>query len=293
MIANSGDGRRVIKPQVRPHTGRLWQIWRHPLIRRSLWVLVSAIAIVLTWRTVSLVSAARLPVDAWFVLGGSIKRELYIADQAAAMMRVEAESNGRSGMESNPRSPTPYETGSDLQSSSRSSTTADIPILISTGSKLPCLWAIFNRVGVNLDRVWVEECAESTFGNFVYSVPILASWNARHVKLTTSEAHYPRAKWMAQIAFGVRGIWVEFDPAPEMGVPANRESYGKTVLDLIRMMGESIVAPILPIHCDRLTNLAQVDWSQWRDQDANTLSCEHQAQILPEDLPPQIHRLSP
>ena len=283
----------MIKPQVRPRMERLWQIWRHPLIRRSLLVLVSAIAIVLTWRTVSLVSAARLPVDAWFVLGGSIKREMYIADQAAAMMRGEAASNGRSGAHSNTRSPTQSETGLDLKSPPRLSAKADIPILISTGSKLPCIWAIFNRSGVDLDRVWVEECADSTFGNFVYSVPILASWNARHVKLTTSETHYPRAKWMAQIAFGVRGIWVEFDPAPEMGVPANRESYGKTVLDLIRMMGASIVAPILPIHCDRLTNLAQVNWSQWRGQDTNTLSCEHQAHILPEDLPPQIHRLSP
>ncbi|NJN62289.1 MAG: DUF218 domain-containing protein [Coleofasciculaceae cyanobacterium RL_1_1] len=293
MIANSGDGRRLIKPQVRPRTGKLVQIWRHPLIRRSLWVLVSAIAIALTWRTVALVSAARLPVDAWFVLGGSIQREMYIANQAAEVMRVEAEANGRSGAQLNTRSPTPSETGSDLKSSPRSSRNADIPILISTGSKLPCIWAIFNRAGVDLDRVWVEECAESTFGNFVYSVPILARWNARHVKLTTSEAHYPRAKWMAQIALGARGIWVEFDPAPEVGVPANRESYGKTVLDLIRMMGESIVAPILPIRCDRLTNLAQVDWSQWRDHDSNTLSCEHQAQILPEELPPQIHRLSP
>lgn len=260
--------------------GKLSRIWRHKLIRRSLLVLVSAIAIVFTWRTVSLVMAARLPVDAWFVLGGSIKREVYVADQAADLMRSEAESDTRS------------DTGLDLRSQPPTSTKADIPILISTGSKLPCLWAIFNRAGVNLDRVWVEECADSTFGNFVYSVPILASWNARHVKLTTSETHYPRAKWMAQIALGARGIWVEFDAAPEIGVPANQESRRKTVLDLMRITAESIVAPILPIHCDRLTNLAQVDWSQWRDQDAKNLRCEHQAQISPEELPSEIRRLS-
>jgi uncharacterized SAM-binding protein YcdF (DUF218 family) len=264
----------LIKPKATQIAGKTAQAKWRQRIRRSLLVLVSAIAIVLTWRTVSLVMASRLPVDAWFILGGSIKREMYIADQAAVLMRLEARSGG----------------DSDGGSQPNMSTTGNIPILISTGSKLPCIWAIFNRAGVDLDRVWVEECAKSTFGNFVYSVPILASWNARHVKLTTSATHYPRAQWMAQIAFGFRGIWVEFDPAPEIGVPANQESRRKTVLDLTRMIAESIVAPILPIRCDRLTNLAQVDWSQWRDRDAKSLSCEHQAQISPEELPPEIRR---
>jgi uncharacterized SAM-binding protein YcdF (DUF218 family) len=246
-------------------------------------VLVSAIVIVGIWRTVSLVAASRQPVDAWLVLGGSIKREMYIAEQAA-------QAADRMGGESQP--PGESTIGSPLQRSAK----ANIPILISTGSKLPCLWAIFQRAGVNLDRIWVEECANSTFENFVYSVPILVSWNAKHVKLTTSKTHYPRAKWMAQIAFGMRGIWVEFDPAPETGVPGNREAWHKTGLDLTRMVAESILAPILPIRCDRLTHLAQVDWSQWRDQNLkgnSGVSCEHQAQIRPTELPPEIQRLSP
>ncbi|TAF48802.1 MAG: YdcF family protein, partial [Oscillatoriales cyanobacterium] len=45
-------------------------------------VLASLIIIVGIWRTVSLITASRQPVDAWFVLGGSIKREMYIAEQA-------------------------------------------------------------------------------------------------------------------------------------------------------------------------------------------------------------------
>ncbi|TAF48886.1 MAG: hypothetical protein EAZ61_14970 [Oscillatoriales cyanobacterium] len=93
----------------------------------------------------------------------------------------------------------------------------------------------------------------------------------------------------------MRGIWVEFDPAPELGVPANQESFHKTVLDLTRMLAESILAPILPIRCDRLTHLAQVDWVQWRDQNlkgTSGVSCEHQAQIQPQELPPAIPLLS-
>ena len=250
-----------------------WRIWRsrfnRPLRLMAL-VVVSWVAITITWRSVSLIGAAQQPIDAWFILGGSIQREMYIAEQTAAQRR----------------------SGNTHENPSGLSPKLDIPILISTGSKLPCLWAIFNRAGADLDRVWAEECATSTFGNFVYSVPILASWKAHHVKLTTSETHYPRAKWMAQIAFGSRGIWVEFDPAPEIGIPANQESRLKTVLDVTRIIASTIVTPILPRHCDRLTNLARVDWLQWSRREAQgevqSVSCEYQAQILPQELPPGI-----
>jgi len=259
----------LTQPRQRQVTTTNWKVWRSRFSRRIrpiVLILVSLIAIVVTWRSVSLVIAARQPVDAWFVLGGSIKREMYIASQAGSQRSHDDKSEPKS----------------------KWSHTPNIPILISTGSKLPCLWAIFNRAGVDLDRVWVEECAMSTFGNFIYSVPILASWNVHHIKLTTSATHAPRATWMARIAFGAWGMWVEFDPAPEIGLPANQESRLKTVLDIARMMAVSIVAPIMPRHCDRLTNLAHVDWSQWLARQDQGVSCEYQAQILSEELPPGI-----
>jgi len=234
--------------------------WRQ-IARRLSIVVLSAIAIVGTWRAVSLTIAARSPIDAWLVLGGSIKREMYVADKLAD---PDAPNFG---------DPVPVRVGDD------------VPVLISAGSPLPCLWAVFSRTGANLDRVWIEACARSTFENFVYSLPILIDWNARHIKLTTSATHYPRAKWMARAAFGLRGLWVEFDTAPEVGVPGNRESPQKAILDVTRTVAWSIVAPVLPVRCDRVVNLARVDWSAWR---AREFVCEHQGGVEPEDLPPPL-----
>ena len=233
---------------------RFWRrFWRWAVL-----AIVSAIAIVGTWRAVSLAAAARAPSDAWLVLGGSIKREMYVAERA-------------------------NERGAGIVGGS------PLPILISTGSDPPCLWALFQREGVDLGRIWIEECARSTFENFAYSVPVLVNWQARHVKMTTSGTHYRRAMRMARIAFGMRGIWVEFDTAPEVGVPANSESQLKTVLDVTRTIAWSLVAPLSPIRCGLVANLTQMDWVRWRD--STSFACEAQGQVRPEELPPGLEGL--
>ncbi|MBD0265392.1 MAG: YdcF family protein, partial [Tolypothrix sp. Co-bin9] len=125
----------------------------------------------LIFTTITLVFASSQPVDAFFVLGGSIRRETYVAQQAKQYPQT--------------------------------------PILISHGSPDPCIWLIFQAELARLQNVWLENCANSTFENFYYGIPILRRWGVHKVMLITSQSHLPRAKWMAQILLGAHGIWVE------------------------------------------------------------------------------------
>ncbi|MFW6358035.1 MAG: YdcF family protein [Chroococcales cyanobacterium] len=167
------------------------------------------------------------PVDAYFVLGGSIQREIHVAQLA----------------KENP----------------------DIPILISNGSDAPCVWILFQREGANLDSVWLEKCAKNTFRNFYYSVPILRQWGGNHVKLITSETHLPRAKWMAKIQFAAQGIWVTVDIAKETGIPGNREYWWKTFLDVTRSLLWGFVSPLIQPQCQDIIKLGDVNMSAWEE----------------------------
>ncbi|WP_199336679.1 YdcF family protein [Oscillatoria sp. FACHB-1407] len=178
--------------------------------------------------TIALRSAAAAPVDALFVLGGSIKREIYVADLAKQY--------------------------------------PDIPVLISTGSQDPCIRLIFERAETPLEQVWLEKCADSTFDNFFYSTPILERWDTHKVKLITSETHLPRAVWLAQILLGAHGIWVEPDIVLEEGVPGNRESWLKTAVDVGRSLVWAVVSQFYSPQCDRLTELTTVDLEEWQQR---------------------------
>ncbi|MEC4853231.1 MAG: hypothetical protein SAJ12_19800, partial [Jaaginema sp. PMC 1079.18] len=102
--------------------------------RRSRQYLMVTIAIaVLTWWgaiAFQLVRGATQPVDGFLVLGGSIQREIYTAQLLQQF--------------------------------------PDIPVLISHGSPEPCIWLIFERENAPRDRVWLENCADSTFENFYF-----------------------------------------------------------------------------------------------------------------------------
>lgn len=89
----------------------------------------------LIFTTITLVFASSQPVDGFFVLGGSIRRETYVAQQAKQYPQT--------------------------------------PILISHGSPDPCIWLIFQAELARLENVWLENCANSTFENFYYGIPIL------------------------------------------------------------------------------------------------------------------------
>jgi uncharacterized SAM-binding protein YcdF (DUF218 family) len=179
-------------------------------------------------------------VDAVLVLGGSIKREIY----AAQWVRQHP----------------------------------DTPVLISAGSDDPCILLIFQRERSPIDKVWLEHCAQSTFENFYYTLPILQQWQARKVQLITSPTHLPRARWLAQIILGVHGIWVETHAVEETGVPGNREFGLKTALDVVRGIFWAGMSQFWTPKCMDVIPLLDVNLAQWQQ---HGFKCEYQGKIDP------------
>jgi uncharacterized SAM-binding protein YcdF (DUF218 family) len=190
--------------------------------------LCAVLGIWLIFITITLLNASSLPVDGFFVLGGSITREIYVAQEAK-------------------KSP-------------------ETPILISRGSQDPCIWLIFQREVAPVENVWLEHCADSTFENFYYGIPILRHWGVRKVKLITSPTHLPRAKWMAQILLGAHGIWVEPGIVQEKGIPGNRESWLKTGADVTRSLFWAGLSQFIQPECSNVTRLTQVNMQDWQQR---------------------------
>lgn len=209
----------------------------------GLGILLIVTSVRLMFQVMALPSAAQQPVDTFFVLGGSIKREMYVSQLAT-------------------QSP-------------------NTRILISTGSDDPCILKLFERNNAPQERVWLEKCADSTFGNFVFSQPLLTRWNARHIQLITSKSHLPRALWMATIILGGHGIWVEPQLVPETGVPGNRESVIKTALDVVRALVWAFVSQIVQPSCSNVVHLGDVNLEQWCE---DGFLCERQGGINPEAI---------
>lgn len=199
-------------------------------------------SILVAWlisNTLKLQAASSRPVDAFFVLGGSINREIYVARLAKKAPQV--------------------------------------PILISQGSKDPCIWLIFQWINTPKEKVWLEKCAKNTFGNFYFSLPILQEWQVRKIKLITSPSHLPRAKWMAQIILGAHGIWVEPEIVKEDGVPGNREFWLKTSLDLTRSLMWAVISQAIEPQCNSVTRLVDVDLQAW---EKSGFRCENKIKYL-------------
>ncbi|MEB3342279.1 YdcF family protein [Okeania sp.] len=200
--------------------------------------IISGLLVWLVGNTILLNSAAKAPVDAYLVLGGSIKREIYIAQIAKKY--------------------------------------PEIPILISSGSAEPCVVGLFRQANAPLDRVWLEYCSKSTFGNFFFSLPILEKWGVKHIKLVTSRTHLPRAKWLGQIILGSHGIWVETDIIEQKGIPGNRESLLKAGLDVIRSLMWAFASQFIEPKCTDIAKLSEVNVQKWCD---SGFKCEHKREL--------------
>ncbi len=187
--------------------------------------------------TFKLYSAAWGPTDAFFVLGGSIRREMYVAELAKQH--------------------------------------PEIRVLISQGSEDPCILLVFQREQAPLAQVWLEKCADSTFDNFYFNIPLLNRWGVRKIKLITSRTHLPRAQWMAQILLGAHGIWVEPDIIEEQGT-GNHEAFYKTGLDLARSLGWVAFSYFVQPQCTKSLALSEVDLEAWRNSD---FKCERQDEL--------------
>jgi uncharacterized SAM-binding protein YcdF (DUF218 family) len=186
------------------------------------------------FNSITLLQASSQPPKAFLVLGGSIEREVHVAELAKQF--------------------------------------PDIPILISQGSQDPCVVNIFQEKMANPQNTWLEKCANSTFENFYYSLPILQKWNVNKIKLITSPTHLPRALWIGQIIFGAHGIWVEPEIVKERGIPANYESWFKTGLDLVRSIIWAGLSHFFQPHCSDVRKLAEVDMEAWQKQ---SFRCEY------------------
>lgn len=198
-----------------------------------------AVALLVGWLvsiSIPLSLNATKPVDAVLILGGSIQREVYAAELAKQA--------------------------------------PNIPILISQGSKDPCIWNIFQQANAPTERVWLEKCANSTFENFCFSIPTLRQWKVHKVKVITSKTHLPRAQWLAQILLGANRIWVETEIVSERGIPGNRESRLKTALDVTRSLAWAIASQVYSPQCSKISRLSNVDWATWHQQG---FSCERRA----------------
>lgn len=220
-----------------------FRFWLRCFGKRSLLISLLGFCLILgiclLYNSTILYSSSQQPVGAILVLGGSITREIHVAELAK-------------------QSP-------------------QIPILISSGSLEPCVLLIFQRATAPIDKVWLEKCANSTFSNFYFGLPILKKWQVKKVKLVTSATHLPRAIWLAQIILGSHGIWVELEIAPETkGVPANRESIFVTVIDVIRGSIWAVISQFHEPNCTKLIPLSQVDLNVWK---LKGFKCERQANL--------------
>lgn len=228
------------------------------------WSMFLAILLVSLWITITstrLYHHSKAPLDGVLVLGGSIRREMVIADWVASASLAS----------------TPMPHSSDMESSSQwQATSKALPILISKGSKPPCIRLLFERVAAPLTNVWLEDCARSTFDNYRYSLPLLNQWNVHHVKVITSPSHLPRAKWLAQIMLGSHGIWVDMALVNETGIPGNVERPVKTILDVGRSLLWTVISPLDRPTCKHLVSLESVDLEQWTQRG---FKCERQANI--------------
>lgn len=214
------------------------------------------------WMTVTITQLyrhAQQPVDAILVLGGSIRREMYVAEYVAEQIAQPGREDGQT-----------------RNQTTASSGLHQVPILVSKGSKPPCIRILFERVAASLENVWLEDCAQSTFDNYRYSVPILSSWTTQHVKVVTSSTHLPRAQWLAQIILGSHGIWVDMDLVEETGVPGNVERPIKTGVDVMRSLLWAMVSQVYHPICNDVIPLASVNLARWEERG---FKCEHQAQI--------------
>lgn len=186
--------------------------------------------------TIKLYLNSSKPVDAYLVLGGSITREFYIAKIA----------------KDNP----------------------EIPIIISKGSDDPCIFLIFERKKSPMNNVWLEKCANSTFGNFFFSIPMLKKWGVKKVTVITSDTHLPRAKLVAEIFLYSQGIALDMKTVKEYkGIPANYENTIKTTLDVTRSILWVFVGQFINPPCNNVIKLSEIDLNWWHKKG---FDCEHQ-----------------
>lgn len=94
--------------------------------------------------------------------------------------------------------------------------------------------AIFQQADVPADRVHYDGCATDTVTNFTCTLPDFTARNIQHVYVITSDYHMARARAIAAIVFGSRGIVVT--PVALAAPHRAPESPLRTVRDCLRSL---------------------------------------------------------
>lgn len=107
----------------------------------------------------------------------------------------------------------------------------DLPIWVSSGSKEMRAREIFQEIGINNHRVYIDRRATDTVTNFTTLTKDFQQQKIRHIYLITSDFHLPRSKAIASIVLGSRGI--TYTP---ISITTDRltEPRYKTIRDVIR-----------------------------------------------------------
>ncbi|MEA5468805.1 YdcF family protein [Spirulina sp. 06S082] len=157
--------------------------------RRSFFWLVPALIVALFFAYKELQSILVQPNDV-FVLGGLEKREWEAAELA----------------KDNPQ----------------------LEIWVSSGSPEGYVRGVFDKAGIESDRVHLDYTAQDTVTNFTTSVDRLQMAGVESVYLVTSKNHMRRARIVGEIVFGSRGIILKPMVVESEGKP---EPLSKTVRD--------------------------------------------------------------
>lgn len=122
----------------------------------------------------------------------------------------------------------------------------DLPIIISSGSPIPCLYRVFvQEHHIDWPRVKVDLRAGDTLTNFTAVLPYLQQQGHRHVMLVTSAGHLQRSLLLATLIWGSYGIASQPQVIPGYG---HHESWGKLIADGVRavawvVLGEWVASP--------------------------------------------------
>jgi len=82
----------------------------------------------------------------------------------------------------------------------------NMPIWVSTGTKKVRAREIFQQAGITNRRIYLDRRATDTVTNFTTLVNDFNQQNIQHIYLITDDFHLPRAKAIAFLVLGSRGI---------------------------------------------------------------------------------------
>jgi len=107
----------------------------------------------------------------------------------------------------------------------------NLPIWVSTGTKEVRAREIFQQVGINHRRIYLDRRATDTVTNFTTLAADFRKQKIQHIYLITDDFHLPRAKAIAFMVLGSQGI--TYTPI-SLTTDRKAESKTKIIRDVLR-----------------------------------------------------------